>query len=144
MLLMVKKGISGAICHALHRYAKANNKYMKDCDSSTKSSYIKYWDVNNPYGWEVSQRLPVDDFRWKMRSLNYLRNLYQTNDDINERYVLEVDVSYPKYTQKRHSDLLFLPERIKIDKFQKFFCSIHDKKNYVVHIKPQGRPWIMS
>ena len=32
MLLMVKKGIRGAICHAIHRYAKANNKYMKDYD----------------------------------------------------------------------------------------------------------------
>ena len=29
MLLMVEKGIRGGICHAIHRYAKANNKYMK-------------------------------------------------------------------------------------------------------------------
>ena len=32
MLLMVEKGIRGGICHAIHRYAKANNKYMKDYD----------------------------------------------------------------------------------------------------------------
>ena len=32
MLLMVKKGIKGGICHAIHRYAKANNKYMKYYD----------------------------------------------------------------------------------------------------------------
>ena len=30
MLLMVEKGIRGGICYAIHRYAKANNKYMKD------------------------------------------------------------------------------------------------------------------
>ena len=30
MLLMVEKGIQGGICHAIHRYAKANNKYMKN------------------------------------------------------------------------------------------------------------------
>ena len=32
MLLMVEKGIKVGICHAIHQYAKANNKYMKDYD----------------------------------------------------------------------------------------------------------------
>ena len=32
MLLMIEKGIGGGICHAIYRYAKANNKYMKDYD----------------------------------------------------------------------------------------------------------------
>ena len=34
MLLIVKKGIRGAICHAIHMYAKASNKYMKDYDKN--------------------------------------------------------------------------------------------------------------
>ena len=34
MLLMVKTGIRGRICHAIHQYAKANNKYMKDYDKN--------------------------------------------------------------------------------------------------------------
>ena len=34
MLLMVEKGIRGGICHAIHRYAKANNRYMKDYDEN--------------------------------------------------------------------------------------------------------------
>ena len=29
MLLMVEKGIRGGICHAIHRYSKANNEYLK-------------------------------------------------------------------------------------------------------------------
>ena len=29
MLLMVEEGIRGGICHAIHRYANANNKYME-------------------------------------------------------------------------------------------------------------------
>ena len=42
MLLMVEKGIRGAICHAVHRYAKANNKYMRDYDKNKESSYLEY------------------------------------------------------------------------------------------------------
>ena len=42
MLLMVEKGIRGGICHAIHRYAKANNKYMKDYDKNKELSCLKY------------------------------------------------------------------------------------------------------
>ena len=59
MLLMVEKGIRGGICHAIYRYAKANNKYMKDYDKNKELSYIQYWDVNNLYGWVMSQNLLV-------------------------------------------------------------------------------------
>ena len=50
MLLMVEKGIRGEIDHAIHRYARANNKYMKDYVKNKESSYQKYWDINNLYG----------------------------------------------------------------------------------------------
>ena len=40
MLLMIEKGIRGGICHAIHRYAKANNKYMIYCDENKEISYI--------------------------------------------------------------------------------------------------------
>ena len=64
MLLMVEKGIRGGICHSIYQYAKANNKYMKDYDKNKESSYIQYWDVNNLYGWAMSQKLPVNNFEW--------------------------------------------------------------------------------
>ena len=50
MLLMVEKGIRGGICHAIHRYAKANNMHMKNYDKNKESSYIQYLDANNLYG----------------------------------------------------------------------------------------------
>ena len=58
MLLMVEKAIKGGICHSIYRYAKANNKYMKDYDKNKELPYFQYWDVNNLYGWAMSQKLP--------------------------------------------------------------------------------------
>ena len=63
MLLMVEKGFRGGICHSINRYAKANNKYMKDYDKNKESWYLKYWDVNNLYGWAMSQKLPLNYFK---------------------------------------------------------------------------------
>ena len=40
MLLIVEKGIRGGICHSVHRYAKANNKYMKNYDKGMESPYL--------------------------------------------------------------------------------------------------------
>ena len=56
MLLMVEKRIRGRICHAINRYEKTNNKYMKDYGKNRESPYLKYWDVSNLYGWEMSHK----------------------------------------------------------------------------------------
>ena len=56
MLLIVEKGIRDGICHSIHRYAKASNKYMKNFDKDTGSSYLEYLDGHNWYGWEMSQK----------------------------------------------------------------------------------------
>ena len=51
MLMMVEKGIRGGMCNAVHRYAKASNKYMKNFNKSIESSYLDiYLDANNLYG----------------------------------------------------------------------------------------------
>ena len=41
MLLIVEKGIRGGICQSIYQYAKANNKYMKDCDENKESSFLQ-------------------------------------------------------------------------------------------------------
>ena len=64
MLLMVEEGIRGGICHSIHRYAKANNKYIENFDENKESSYIQYLDANNLYGWAMSQKLPKNYFKW--------------------------------------------------------------------------------
>ena len=64
MPLTVEEGIRGGICHTIHRHAKANKKYMKNYDKNKRSSYIQYLDTNNLYGWAMSQKLPVNGFKW--------------------------------------------------------------------------------
>ena len=64
MLLMVEEGIRGGICHSIHRYAKANNKYMKNYDKNEESYYIQYLDANNLYGWAMSKKIPVNESKW--------------------------------------------------------------------------------
>ena len=53
MLAMVEKWIRGGICHAIHRYTAANNKYMKNCNKDKESSCLMYLDANNLYGWAM-------------------------------------------------------------------------------------------
>ena len=134
MLLMVEKGIRGGICHSIHRYAKANNKYMKNYNNNEESSYIQYLDANNLYGWTMSRKLPVNGFKWidnKEINEKFIKN-YNEND--NKGYIFEVDVKYPKRLHELHSDLPFLSERMEINKCKKLVCNLFNKKKYVTHI----------
>ena len=121
-----------------HRYAKANNKYMKNYDKSIESSYLAFLDANNLYGWAMSQKLPVNDVKCvKQEELlkfneDFIKN-YDENS--NKGYFLEVDIDYPKELFNLHKDLPFLPERKKVEKVEKLICSIEDKEKYVIHIR---------
>ena len=136
MLLMIEEGIRGGMCESIHRYAKASNKYMKNYDKNIESSYLMYSDANNLYGWAMSQKLPVNGFRWvhdaSRFNEDFIKN-YNENSDVG--YFLEVDIEYPKQLWSSHKDLPFLPERKKLEKVEKLVCSIEDKEKYVIHIR---------
>ena len=136
MLVMVEKGTRGGICQAIHRYAKANNKYMKNYDKDVISSYIMCLDANNLYGWAMSQKLPVNGFKWA-KHLSKFNEIFIRNYDENsdKGYFLKVDVEYSKELFDLHKDLPFLPESKKVNKVEKFICSIEDKEKYVMHIR---------
>ena len=96
MLLMVEKGIRGEICHEIHHYAKANNKYMKDYDKK-RIMYLKYWDVINFYCWAMSQKLPVNNFEWIEETPQFNEGFIKNyNDEVDEAYCVEFDVQYPE------------------------------------------------
>ena len=138
MLLMIEKVIRDGICQTIHRYAKANNKYMKNYDKNNESSYIEYLDANNLYGWAMSQKLPVNGFKWvKQKKLSKFNEdfIKKYDEDSNTGYFLEVDIDYLKELFNSHKDLPFLPERKKVEKVEKLICSIEDKEKYVIHIR---------
>ena len=104
---------------------------MKDCDKNKESSYLKYWDVNNLYGLVMSQKLPVNNFEWT-------EDTSQLNEDFIKKIImkkvikniLEVGAQYPQKLHELHNDLLFLPERMKIEKVEKLATDLHDKTEY--------------
>ena len=129
MLLLVERDVRGGMYHAIHWYARANNKYEKDFDPKKESSYLMYWDVNKLYGQIMQQKFPVDGFKW----INYLSrfneefiNNYYENK--GKKYILKVDVKYPKELHDLPSDLPFLPEIIKIDKCETLHVTCMTRK----------------
>ena len=138
MLLMFEEGIRGGMCQATHRYVKANNKYMNNHDKNNESSYLEYLDANNLYGWAMSQKLFVRNFKWiEKDDISKFNEAFIKNYDENsdKGYILQVDVKYPEKIRMLLSDLAFLPERMKINKCIKLTCTIQNKENYVIHIR---------
>ena len=117
---MIEKGVRGGITQSSHRYAEANNKYMKNHDKSKESSYLIYLDANNLYGWTMSQTLPVEGFKWVKNVSKIDEELIKNYDnDCDIEFILKVDIAY----------LSLLPEKIKINKCNKFVCTLFDKKS---------------
>ena len=101
-----------------------------------ESSFLIYTDYNNFYGKAMSEKLPVDGFEWveDMPEIdeNFIKNYFE---DSNVGYFIEADIEYPKELHTLHSDLPFLPERMKINKCKKLVCNLYDKNDYVDHIR---------
>ena len=148
ILLMVEEGIRRGICNSIHRYAKANNKYMKNYNNNEEPSYIQYSDANNLYGWAMSKKLLVNGFKWTdnnetaepsslEHSAKHVTNeefIKSYNENDKKGYILEVDIKYPKKLHDLHSDLPFLPERKEINKCKKLVCNLYIyKKKYMLY-----------
>ena len=152
MHLMFEERIRGGISQSIHKYAKANNKYMKSYNEKAISSYLQYLDANKLCGWAMSKKLPISNFKWddiNKYTSGYIKT-YDKNSNIGA--LLKVDLEYPKKLHHLHSDLPFLCEskimnkmnKIKsmnkvnkmksMNKVNKLVTTLEDKDNYVVNI----------
>ena len=100
----IEKGMRGGISTITHRYALANNKYMKNYDPQKDSSYIPYLDANNLYGWAMSQRLPKGNFRWITPHKLTTELLESYHENTAKGLILEVDLEYPPELHDLHND----------------------------------------
>ena len=153
MLNFIEKGMRGGISTIAHRYALANNKYMKNYDPQKKSIYIPYLDANNLYGWAMSQKLPTSNFKW-IKCPEYL-NLNSYDENFARGLILEVDLEYPKELHSLHNDYPLAPEKItvreemlsdycrriqkregiKTGQVEKLVPNLRDKERYVLHYR---------
>ena len=93
-----------------------------------------YLDANDLHGWVMSQKLPVDGFKWIDTSLihkkinKFIRLIKNYDEDSTKRCILETDIDYPKKVHDLHSNFHFLPKRMKINKCNKLVYNLYDKK----------------
>ena len=90
---------------------------MKDYDKNKESSYLQYWDVNDLYGWAMSQKFPVNNFEWIEDSSQFNEDFIKNyNAESDEGYFVEVNVQYPENLLSLHNGLPFLLGRMQIEK----------------------------
>ena len=150
MYLFIKKEMRWSISCINKRYSKANNKFCPDYDKIKPEKYITYLDMNNLYGYAMSEYLPYGEFKWvKINNETAKRILNKKYDDLHG-YFLEVALDYPENLHKEHNDLSMAPEKIKLkDEMLSFYClemknktdinklvpNLMPKKNYVFHYR---------
>ena len=117
---------------------------MKNYDKNKLSSHMQYLGANNLYGWGMSQKLPIDGFKWIETSLidkkfnTFIKLIKNCDEESDEGYILEADIEYPKKLHDLNSDLIFLPERMKINECSKLVCNLYDKKTVYIRTLKQA------
>ena len=117
--LFIEKGLRGRISYIAKRYAKANNKYINDYGPKKPSTFISYLDMNNLYGWAMSEYLPYGGFKWlknvdtfDVMSIHWIECNSTEKSPIG--YFLEVDFEYPDELHELQKDYPLAPEKLAV------------------------------
>ena len=82
------------------------------------------------------QKVPINNFEWIKDTFQFIEDFIKSyNKESDERSFLEVDVQYLQKLDELHNNLPFSQERMKIKKVEKLVTNLHDKTEYVIHIK---------
>ena len=84
----------------------------------------------------MSEKLPVNNFQCIEDTCQFNEDFIKSyNEESDEGYFLEIDVQYLEQLYEIHNDLPFLHETMKIEKVEKLVANLHDKTEYVIHIR---------
>ena len=84
----------------------------------------------------MSQNLHVHSFKWVEETSQFNEDLIKSySERSKEGYFLEVDIQYPENLHNLHNSLPFLPERMKIEKFENLVANLFNKPEYAIHIR---------
>lgn len=116
MYLMIEKSKRGGVSSIQHRYARANNKYIRgDEIARTDDNYLMYLDANNLYGWAMSQFLPFRDYKWCNPEEWTQERILSLSDTSNTGYFFEVDLTYCEELHDLHNQYPVAPENITVN-----------------------------
>ena len=110
--LFIEKGLRVGISYIAKIYAKANNKYMNDFDPKKPSTFITYLDINNLYGWAMSEYLPYGEFKW-LKNVNMF-DVNSIDEKSLIRYFLKIDLEYPDKLHELNNDDPLAPEKFAV------------------------------
>ena len=146
MHLFIEKGMRG--------HTEANDKYVKNCDSTKGNIFIRYFDASNLYGWAMTQYLPYGNFKSMTKKEINDFDFGLIKENSTNGYILEVDLEYPSDLHDFHNDYPLAPEKRRVDSdmLSKYSSSIannygmkvgevklipnlSNKKNYVIHYR---------
>ena len=109
---------------------------MKDYDKDKESSFIQYWYLHNLYGLAMPLKVLVNNFEWIKYTSRFNEHFIKNyKEESDKGYFLEVDVQYLEKLHEFHNDLPFLPQRIQTEKVEKLVADMHDKTEYIIHIR---------
>ena len=146
----IEKGLRGGISYIAKRYAKANNKYIKNYNPK---KFITFLDMNNLYGLAMKVYLPQGGFKWLKNVDGFDVSSISKKSPIG--YILEADLEYPDELHALHNDYQLVPENLAIsydmqsdyckksaDKYEikfgdvkKSIPNLGNKTNYVLHYR---------
>ena len=81
-----------------------NNKYMNDYDPKKPSTFITYLDMNNLYGWAMSEYLPYGGFKW-LKNIDEF-DVMSVNEEGPIEYFLEFDLEFSDKLHELHNEKL--------------------------------------